>query len=82
MTKRESECLAYIKYFWQEHDYGPSFREVMLGLGLKSPSGVNRLVEALLLDGKLEDYEEGSARSLKARIEKPDFCPRCFYCFK
>ncbi len=39
-TKKQKELLAYVDNFIKEHGYGPSYREVMSGMGYKSVSTV------------------------------------------
>lgn len=48
MTKRQAELLAFIKAYDAEHGYSPSFDEMKVALGLKSKSGVARIVKSLV----------------------------------
>lgn len=63
-TKKQQELLAFVKEFIAEHDYGPSYREVMNGLGYKSVSTVAVHVEGLIAKGFLR-RGENAARSLE-----------------
>ena len=54
MTKRQSECLAFIKQFWEDHGYAPKFEHIRIALGLKSKSSVHRLIHALRERGLVE----------------------------
>ena len=47
MTPRMKETLDFVRGFISEHGYSPSFDEIAEAIGLKSKSGVNRLVCAL-----------------------------------
>lgn len=47
LTPRQAELLAFIKSFIAERGYGPSYDEMMKHLGIKSKSGVHRLVSGL-----------------------------------
>jgi repressor LexA len=62
-TKKQFELLTYLDKFIKEHGYGPSYREVMSGLGYKSVATVavhiNHLVELGYVAKK-----DRSARSL------------------
>lgn len=51
MTRRQSQLLAFI----QSHDqYAPSYSEMAKALGLKSKSGIHRIVLALEAQGKIK----------------------------
>lgn len=63
-TKKQQELLAFVKEFIAEHDYGPSYREVMNGLGYKSVSTVAVHIEGLIAKGFLR-RGENAARSLE-----------------
>jgi SOS-response transcriptional repressor LexA len=47
MTRRQSDCLAFIKAFIVERSIPPTFEEIADGLQLKSKSSVERLVGGL-----------------------------------
>jgi repressor LexA len=63
-SKKQRELLTYIAMFIGHHGYGPSYREIMNGLGYKSVSTVATHVDNLISKGHLRkrDY---SARSLE-----------------
>jgi repressor LexA len=63
-SKKQRELLSFIQAFISQHGYGPSYREIMNGLGYKSVSTVATHVDHLILKGHLRkrDY---SARSLE-----------------
>ena len=63
-TKKQQQLLEFVKEFISKHSYGPSYREIMSGLGYKSVSTVAVHVEALVAKGFLE-RTDGSIRSLK-----------------
>lgn len=68
MTQRPSrvqrELLNFIADFISTHGYGPSYREIMNGLGLKSVSTVATHVNNLTMQGLLRKTSH-SARSLE-----------------
>lgn len=47
LTTMQKKAYVFIKDYIEEHDQAPSFDEIMVGVGLKSKSGVHRLVYAL-----------------------------------
>ena len=47
MTPRQAETLEFIREFWGEHQYSPSYEEIKDALGLKSKSGVAFLITKL-----------------------------------
>lgn len=63
-SKKQRELLSFIQAFIGQHGYGPSYREIMEGMGYKSVSTVATHVDHLILKGHLRkrDY---SARSLE-----------------
>ncbi len=63
-TKRQKELLDFVDGFIQEHGYGPSYREVMSGLGYKSVSTVAIHIDGLIKKGYLRK-RDNSARSLE-----------------
>lgn len=64
-TKKQQELLQFVDAFIRDHDYGPSYREIMAGLGYKSVSTVATHIEGLISKGFLARGEDGSARSLR-----------------
>lgn len=63
-TKKQQELLSFLRNFIAEHDYGPSYREIMAGLGYKSVSTVAAHVDGLIAKGYVQRGNEG-ARSLE-----------------
>lgn len=63
-TKRQRELLIWVDTFIKEHGYGPSYREVMNGLGYKSVSTVAVHINGLIERGYLQK-RDNSARSLE-----------------
>ena len=47
MTQRMSDCLAFIELRWARDGIAPSMDEIKTHLGLKSKSGVHRLIVSL-----------------------------------
>ena len=63
-TKKQQELLQFIKEFLGEHEYAPSYREIMVALGYKSVSTVAIHVDGLIAKGFLVKKEK-SARSIR-----------------
>jgi len=63
-TKKQQELLEFVTGFIREHDYGPSYREIMRALDYKSVSTVAAHVEGLIAKGFLARKDK-SARSLE-----------------
>lgn len=63
-SKKQLEVFHYIEKFINENGFGPSYREVMRALGLKSVSTVATHVDGLIVRGLLVK-RENSARSLQ-----------------
>ncbi|MBC8159548.1 MAG: hypothetical protein H8E94_09490 [Alphaproteobacteria bacterium] len=47
MTPRHKECLDFIKTFWEEKGYAPSYDEIRVALGAKSKASVSGLLSKL-----------------------------------
>jgi len=71
-TKRQKELLMFVDGFIKEHGYGPSYREVMNGLGYKSVSTVAVHIDGLIEKGYLRK-RDNSARSLE--VVSSDYKP-------
>jgi SOS-response transcriptional repressor LexA len=63
MTPKQKKLLDFIKVKLSETQVCPSYQEMADALGLKSRSGVHRLVHALLAHGEIERVH-GMARSI------------------
>jgi repressor LexA len=63
-TKRQKELLDFVDGFIQQYGYGPSYREIMSGLGYKSVSTVAIHIDGLIARGHLRK-RDNSARSLE-----------------
>ncbi len=63
-TMRQRELLTWVDTFIKEHGYGPSYREIMNGLGYKSVSTVAIHINGLISRGYLQK-RDNSARSLE-----------------
>lgn len=63
-TKKQRELLIFIDDFIKNNGYGPSYREIMRGLGYKSVSTVATHVDELIARGFLQKRDK-SARSLE-----------------
>ena len=67
-TKKQQELLQFISAFLSEHNYAPSYREVMVALGYKSVSTVAVHVDGLITKGYLTKSDK-SARSIRMASE-------------
>jgi repressor LexA len=63
MTKLQKKVLDFIKAFWAEHGYAPSYSEIGAHMGLSSKGSVHRFVCALSDRGFIK-YRYGRARSI------------------
>lgn len=68
-SKSQRELLNFVDNFIQGHGYGPSYREIMRGLGYKSVSTVAVHINGLLAKGYLRKRDR-SARSLEVITTK------------
>ena len=63
-TKKQSALLKFIDRFTEEHDYSPSYREIMRAMNLNSVSAVAEHVNNCVEAGFLKKIPN-AARSLK-----------------
>lgn len=63
LTKRQRECLDFIRDFKARNGYSPTVREIMAKMGIKSPNGVVCHLKPLQKKGLIEWTEE-KARSI------------------
>ena len=64
MTRRQSQLYFFIRKFNNENNFSPSYQEMADGVGLKSKSGVHRLIEALVKQQKIKRVQF-TARSVE-----------------
>ncbi len=64
LTKKQKILLDFVAEFSKEHDYSPTFREIMYALGYKSVSTVAKHIDNLVMLGYIVK-REGEARSLE-----------------
>lgn len=67
LTKKQRDLLLYIHETMSSEDIPPSFEEMKDALGLKSKSGIHRLISALVERGYLERLPH-RARALRIKM--------------
>ena len=73
-SKKQRELLNFVDAFIQGHGYGPSYREIMRGLGYKSVSTVAVHIDGLIAKGYVRKRDR-SARSLEVVTTQVDDKP-------
>lgn len=63
MTKRQRQMFDFIRGYWKERGYSPSYREIADGVGIRSISGVSRMLICLQERG-LVTFLPHKARSI------------------
>lgn len=64
MTLRQKEALDFIRGFWGQNGYAPSYDQIAEAMGIRSKSGVHRVVTCLVDRGWLV-REPHKARSVR-----------------
>lgn len=64
LTRRQAQTLDFIRQYVTENACAPSYEEIGAGIGLRSKSGVMRLVNGLKERGHVR-HEPGMARTLE-----------------
>ena len=54
LTKKQSKLLQYLKQKMKKDNVSPSFEEMKNAMGLKSKSGIQRLINGLVERGFIE----------------------------
>ena len=75
LTKKQRDLLLYIHEHMSGDDVAPSFEEMKDALGLKSKSGIHRLISALLERGYIERLPH-RARALQIKRLPDGFTPK------
>lgn len=68
LTKKQKILLDYVAEFSKQHDYSPTFREIMHALGYKSVSTVAKHIDNLVILGYIVK-RDGEARSLEVTYD-------------
>lgn len=71
LTKMQSRALVFIKRYFAENGFSPSYEECMCELGLASRSSVHRILVALEERGAIR-RQPGRARGIEI-VEPADF---------
>jgi|6_EtaG_2_1085325.scaffolds.fasta_scaffold46048_4 SOS-response transcriptional repressor LexA len=70
LTRRQGECLAFIKAQLKQEDVAPSYSEIQAHLGLKHRSGVHHMLKAMEARGHITRIP-GAARSITVVPDAP-----------
>ena len=70
LTAKQRDLLNFLREYQQEHDHAPSFDEMKDAVGLKSKSGIHRLVSALEERGHIRRLAN-RARAIEIIDETP-----------
>ena len=60
------EVLQFLRRYWEEHGYAPSYREIKEGTSSYSISQVARVILELEMDGHVSKVGEGRRRAVRA----------------
>lgn len=77
-ASRRERVLTFVRAFCVGHNYGPSVRQVMAGVGLASTSAANHHIQKLKAGGRLIGGEEPhTLRPGPGLRTAPHECPTC-----
>ena len=71
ITPRQRDVLMFVDGYEREFGFGPSYMQIQEGVGLKSKSGVNRLLNELQDRGFVKMHP-GRSRSIEVLKLPPD----------
>ena len=77
LTQRQFQLLKFISHYLQEHGTPPSFDEMREALGLRSKSGIHRLISGLEERGYIRRL---AFRARAIEIVKPPLVPAAAVC--
>ena len=64
LTSAQNQLLEWIKDYINSYNYSPSIRQMMKGMGLKSPAPIQSRLKHLQEKGYIS-WQEGRARTLQ-----------------
>ena len=64
LTEAQNELLTWLKNYINDFQHSPSIRQMMNGMGLKSPAPIQSRLKHLQEKGYIS-WQEGKARTLK-----------------
>ena len=74
LTTAQNQLLDWIKSYINDFHHSPSIRQMMVGMGLKSPAPIQSRLKHLQEKGYIS-WQEGRARTLKLANEITDSIP-------
>ena len=74
LTTAQDQLLDWIKSYINDYHHSPSIRQMMVGMGLKSPAPIQSRLRHLQEKGYIS-WQEGRARTLKLANEITDSIP-------
>ena len=74
LTAAQDQLLDWIKIYINDFHHSPSIRQMMVGMGLKSPAPIQSRLKHLQEKGYIS-WQEGRARTLKLANEITDSIP-------
>lgn len=78
MTPTMLKCLTFIDGYIKSHDgISPTYNEIADGMGIKSRSGVHRIVDNLLKEGRLYKMRKGKSARVLAISVGTVRCDKC-----
>lgn len=81
MTPRQAETLAFVKEYTARNGHSPNYDEIAAHLGIRSKSGVVRLVDALVAQRRLAKLPH-RGRALVVVDTRHVCCPKCGHHFQ
>jgi len=72
MTPRQKNVYEFIEKFIAEKGYGPSYVEIKRAIGLRSKSGVHRMVHGLIERGVLKNLPGRTPACLSRLLSAPN----------
>lgn len=54
MTPLQRQLYDFIRGYWAEHGFAPSYEIMAVGIGLKSKSGIHRMIHSMAQGGFIE----------------------------
>ena len=70
MTKRQSQCLKFIKEYIKKHGYSPTYKEIMVAVGSNSTGAISEWVKGLRLRGHV-NWIPAQSRSMYVIDNEP-----------
>jgi SOS-response transcriptional repressor LexA len=67
VTELQRQVYDFVDAYWRQNGFGPTYEAIGLGTGIRSRSGVHRIIHQMVAEGWLELRRNRHARARMVR---------------